>query len=341
VDRATLGLLIPILALSIPVAAIVLNGLQKLWKLRIEEARVRAGSVGGETEAEFEQLHAEIDQLRLELSEVQERLDFTERMVARASDRVVIYTAITNGYDRLQSLRAQCVSPARQIAFLDEASRAAVTSAGNWEIRDIDRHEPDPTRLAKLYKVLPHLFFPDAHYSLWVDGNVSLIYPFDIHRLISLFLADADMCVAPHHARACLYQEAAVCKARRLDSARVIDRQVARYRSEGFPVCHGLNQATVILRRHSEAVKNFNQQWWQEICQGSRRDQLSFNYVLWKVALPIAEFPLAIQDNNGLFAKIEHARRRSFRQSGRPNLRAMLRRMEGFHFGSTPPAEST
>jgi len=261
--------------------------------------------------------------------------------VVPSSDKVVVYTAITNGYDRLLPLKARCVSPARQVAFLDEATRAAATSTGEWEIRDIDRHAQDPNRQAKLYKVLPDLFFPDAEYSLWIDGNVSLIYPFDIHRLISLFLAEADMCVAPHHARACLYQEATVCKVRHLDSARVIDRQMARYRKEGFPAWYGLNQAAVILRRHSEAVKNFNQQWWQEICQGSRRDQLSFNYVLWKVGMPIGEFPLSIQDNNGLFAKVAHVRRRPLWQSGQPDLRAMLHRIEAFHFGSPTPNEST
>lgn len=84
-DRSTLALLIPILALSIPVAAIVLSGVQKLWKLRLEEARVRAGR--GESNADFEELRAEIDQLRRELGDVHERLDFTERMLAQNRDR--------------------------------------------------------------------------------------------------------------------------------------------------------------------------------------------------------------------------------------------------------------
>ncbi|CAG0984236.1 hypothetical protein BURK1_01911 [Burkholderiales bacterium] len=259
----------------------------------------------------------------------------------RTSDKVVVYTAITNGYDRLLPLKDRCVRPARQIAFLDEATRSAATSRGNWEIRDIDGHAHDPNRQAKRYKILPDLCFPDAEYSLWIDGNVSLIYPFDIHRLIALFLADADICIARHHARSCLYQEAEVCKARRLDSARIIDDQMARYRQEGYPAWNGLNQAAVILRRHSDALKSFNRQWWKEICQGSRRDQLSLNYVLWKTGLPIAEFSLPIQDNNGLFAKVAHARRRSLWQSGGPDLRAMVHRLEAFHVGYAPPTEST
>jgi hypothetical protein len=136
-------------------------------------------------------------------------------------------------------------------------------------------------------------------------------------------------------------EEAEVCRSRRLDDPRVIDRQTTRYRREGFPAGYGLNEAPVILRRHIDAVKDFDRRWGQEICQGSRRDQLSLNCVLRKTGLPIAEFPPRIQDNNGLFAKVAHARRRPFRQSGRPDLRSVLARMEAFHFGAPQPPEPT
>ena len=49
-------------------------------------------------------------------------------------------------------------------------------------------------------------------------------------------------------------EEAEVCRSRRLDAARVIDRQTTRYRREGFPAEYGLNEAPVILRRHTDAV---------------------------------------------------------------------------------------
>ncbi|HXW97616.1 MAG TPA: hypothetical protein VEI47_08530 [Gemmatimonadales bacterium] len=85
-DSGTLALLIPIVALSIPVAAIVMSGLSKIWKMRLEEARLRAGqSMVGD--GEFEQLRAEVDQLKTELAEVHERLDFTERILAKNADR--------------------------------------------------------------------------------------------------------------------------------------------------------------------------------------------------------------------------------------------------------------
>jgi len=84
VDNGTVALFIPILALAIPVVVIVVNGLQKFWKFRLEETRLRAG---GADSSELEQLRAEVEQLRAELAEVAERLDFTERIVAQSGAR--------------------------------------------------------------------------------------------------------------------------------------------------------------------------------------------------------------------------------------------------------------
>jgi uncharacterized protein involved in exopolysaccharide biosynthesis len=72
---------IPIVALCIPVAAIVVNGLQKLARLRIEEAKVKAGLLDGQSAAELSALREEMGDVRRELSEVQERLDFAERLL--------------------------------------------------------------------------------------------------------------------------------------------------------------------------------------------------------------------------------------------------------------------
>jgi Tfp pilus assembly protein PilO len=85
-DRQSIALLIPILALSIPVMAIISSGLQKVWRLRIEEARVRAGALAEGAEAELDHVRVEVEQLRRELTEVQERLDFAERLLARKAE---------------------------------------------------------------------------------------------------------------------------------------------------------------------------------------------------------------------------------------------------------------
>jgi Tfp pilus assembly protein PilO len=83
VDKQALVLLIPIFALAIPVAGVIFHGLQKIARMRLEEARLRAGVVEKGTEAEVAALRDEVAELRRELGEVQERLDFTERVLGQ------------------------------------------------------------------------------------------------------------------------------------------------------------------------------------------------------------------------------------------------------------------
>jgi ABC-type phosphate transport system auxiliary subunit len=85
-DSHSLALLIPIMALSIPVMAIVFGGLRKTAQLRLEETRLKLQGRGS-SQDDMDALRAEVDDVRRELSEVQERLDFDERLLARPDVR--------------------------------------------------------------------------------------------------------------------------------------------------------------------------------------------------------------------------------------------------------------
>jgi serine/threonine protein kinase len=78
--------LIPIVALSIPLAGVVVYGLQRIAKTRLEETRLHLGADRG-NDAEIATLRDEVGELRRELGEVQERLDFTERLLAQSQER--------------------------------------------------------------------------------------------------------------------------------------------------------------------------------------------------------------------------------------------------------------
>ncbi len=83
-DAGAIAVLIPVFALAIPLAVIVMNGYQKVWRLRVEEARCRSSA--GATSA-LEELGSQVAALRQELDEVQERLDFAERLLAQHRDQ--------------------------------------------------------------------------------------------------------------------------------------------------------------------------------------------------------------------------------------------------------------
>ena len=78
-DRQTLGVMIPVLA-------VFFGGLVALSRTVIGKAIARR--IGGDIEAppaltaEIDELRAEVATLRGDLLETQERLDFTERMIA-------------------------------------------------------------------------------------------------------------------------------------------------------------------------------------------------------------------------------------------------------------------
>ncbi|MSR05874.1 MAG: hypothetical protein EXR93_02205 [Gemmatimonadetes bacterium] len=84
-DKQTLAVMIPVIVMLIPLSAVILNGWQKIIKLRIEEAKARG--VAPESSHEIEDIRNEVDLVRRELGEVQERLDFAERLLARNSER--------------------------------------------------------------------------------------------------------------------------------------------------------------------------------------------------------------------------------------------------------------
>jgi NAD(P)H-dependent flavin oxidoreductase YrpB (nitropropane dioxygenase family) len=85
-DQSSIALLIPIMGLVIGALAVVSGGIQKVWKLRLEEARVRAGTLGQGGSAEIDALRAEVADLRQELQEVEERLDFAERALVQSRE---------------------------------------------------------------------------------------------------------------------------------------------------------------------------------------------------------------------------------------------------------------
>ncbi len=77
----------------------------------------------------------------------------------------------------------------------------------------------------------------------------------------------------------CLYEEANRCKDSGLDATSVIEKQVARYKEEGWPKNNGLGACRLIVRRHTSKMNNLNALWWSEICAGSFRDEISFPFV--------------------------------------------------------------
>jgi len=132
-----------------------------------------------------------------------------------------------------------------------------------------------PRMEAKIYKILFHKFIKDE-YSIWVDGNVFLKYQEDYYYKL---LGDYDIAVKQHPGRDCVYEEAEACKHWKKDKFSLINKQIAKYRKEGYPEHNGLAECQMIIRRNTPAMVKLCEAWWAEICANSSRDQISFPYI--------------------------------------------------------------
>jgi hypothetical protein len=204
----------------------------------------------------------------------------------------VIYTSITAGYDNLKDLPKTFKGDAQAVAFVEQP-----TSSQTWQNLPACAEFSDPCRNAKKPKILPHLYFPEAEYSLWIDGSIDVLPVLSIAQLIDEFLNDADMALFSHRCRRCAYDEAAMCIRDKKDDEEIIRRQMISYQYQNFPKKRGLGECCIILRRHTDKIKLFNEVWWEEVNKHSRRDQLSFDFVCWKLCLKYNRFPGTIIRN--------------------------------------------
>ena len=132
-----------------------------------------------------------------------------------------------------------------------------------------------PRMEAKIYKILFHKFIKEE-YSIWIDGNVFLKFQEDYYYKL---LGDYDIAVKQHPGWNCLYEEAKQCKLQKKDKFSLIDKQIEKYRNEGYPENAGLAECQMIIRRNTPEVRRLCEAWWAEICANSSRDQISFPYI--------------------------------------------------------------
>lgn len=181
---------------------------------------------------------------------------------------IVVYTCHTNGRDLLRD--DQNTEGAQFLAFVDQPVVSLV-----WHQLEVADYPESARRTARRHKVLAHEFI-DAEYSLWQDANVSLLVP--ARQVCEEWLDDCDLAVFRHRTRRCLFDEARVCIEKNLDDRELIEDQVGRYRAAGYQPGTGLGETSVVVRRHTAQVEEFNKLWWQELSAGSVRDQISFMF---------------------------------------------------------------
>ncbi|SEK36097.1 glycosyltransferase domain-containing protein [Parapedobacter koreensis] len=218
----------------------------------------------------------------------------------------VIYTAIFGNYEGL--LPQKPVVDWDFICFTDNDR----LQAAPWRVVLIDPPiVGDNVRSSRYIKINPHLFLSEYDISIFIDGNFLVIGNMD--TLVEQVLADAPIACFDHNqntrdARDCVYMEHAAIKemaeARGIykDDPQVMEKQMAFLRAQHYPEHNGLVYSGVLLRRHHDArLISAMEEWWYMVKHYSKRDQLSFDYAMWKQSLIYKTIPGDSRRKNGFF----------------------------------------
>ena len=202
--------------------------------------------------------------------------------------KIVLYTALLGDYDNLQEGPLSSVDA---FCFTDGDN----VRPSSWKIiehKDIYSTIDERVRQSRKYKALPHIYFPDADIWIWTDASFGWNQD-PVQTIPYLKLNDIATFKYPdiYGYRDCIYQEAKACISRGKDDEKVIVSQMDKYKKRGYKQHMGLVETTILVRRNTPQVKEFNNLWWEEIKNGSRRDQLSFNYVIWALKMKYSLLP--------------------------------------------------
>ncbi len=196
--------------------------------------------------------------------------------------KYVIYSAIIGNYDNIQ--QPQLIhDDFDYIIFSNTINEKRI---GIWEIKKINYKNPDMTRIARWVKTHPEQLVKDYIFSIWIDANIQILTNEFYQRAIELYNGKELISSMWHNERDCIYEEAVSITLGSLDTERTILDWEHKLLKEKYPQHNGLCETNVLYRNHNDTqVKNFDNLWWSCIQQYSRRDQLSFNYALWKLRI--------------------------------------------------------
>lgn len=206
---------------------------------------------------------------------------------------LICFTAIFGKIrDELKSLQHLQCDP-KHVAFhayVDGVTLPEKHSTG-WELRPaVWEHATNPRLRARRHKLLSHKLYPNAEHTLWLDGCLTPKH--DPSKLIEDYMTEGSPGIFTfrHMQRNCIYQECEACVRLKKDNLLVLRHLAKRYKAEGYPHNNGLAETTAMLRANTPEVNRFNELWWDELRSNSIRDQMSFNYLIWKHDLTYGTF---------------------------------------------------
>ncbi len=199
----------------------------------------------------------------------------------RNENKYVVYTIIFGDYDTLKE--PEFISPNFDyICFTDNLN----LKSNIWKIHLVNfKKQINLKRCAAEFITNPFKYLKKYDLSVLVGGQISI--HIDIDEFVRTVLpVNKSIAIMHHPKRDCIYLEAEAVLKRKKDFIPVVNKQMVEYRRHGYPEHNGLVSSGIIVRRHDDKKLRMHcKLWYKEIKKHSQRDQLSFNFILWKYNL--------------------------------------------------------
>lgn len=212
--------------------------------------------------------------------------------------KYVIYTACIGGYDDIAQPQYVC----DQFDYILFADCAKSNKCGVWNVVAPKIEGLSPILLARYIKTHPHELLPQYDAWIWVDSNITFSDSFICERFKNWMNSLAIIAACPHPATDDVYEHIYEMCYRGVEHDLACLRAMRYLYNNKYPDHHGLSETGIIFRKNDPQIATFDEQWWWHIQHISRRDQFSFNYVLYSMSIACE----TILPNNEPIAKSPH-----------------------------------
>ena len=197
-------------------------------------------------------------------------------------NKICVYTCITGDYDNLKEIP----KIEKGIDYYCFTNNKKIKS-NTWNVIYIDDENLSNVQLARKIKILGHELINDYDILLWMDGAVT--FKKNIKDFINTYLDKKDVFVGfMHGERDNIKDEAYACYRFNKESKGNINRILKFYEDEKYLFDNGLIESTVYIKRPKDKiVQETMRLWFSMILNYSTRDQLSFNYCIYKTGLKV------------------------------------------------------
>lgn len=192
---------------------------------------------------------------------------------------MIVYTTVFGETDKLQE--PQVDSKARFVCFTDQP-----ISSDRWEIIRKPKSFT-PKRLCREMKLQPHVVFPDADKTLWIDANCRLtMAPEEIFER-----HPEGVTALVHHKRQRIRQEVEAILRWGKAKEDILRAQLSHYQLNGWDTItnpqRAIHNGCFLVRHHTPEVMRFCDFWAAEVARWTLRDQMSIDYSAWRTGLAI------------------------------------------------------